>query len=94
MHNLSELEKKQIGLRLNKYLVDEIDEFTDKYSVNRTDVIVEAIKSYLSAQKEKEFYDNFDKACKEINAHLNDTEKKSKLQSLEEFINENENISP
>lgn len=89
MHNLSELEKKQIGLRLNKYLVDEIDEFTKKYSVNRTDLIVEAIKSYLSAQREKEFYDNFDASCKELKSALDNPEKISNLETLNEFIDEN-----
>ncbi len=57
MHNLAQLEKQQVGLRLPKYLVNEIDEFTKTFSLNRTDVITEAIKSYISEQKAQMLYD-------------------------------------
>ena len=64
MHTIDQLEKQQVGLRLPKYLVDEIDLFTEQYSVNRTDIIMEAIKSYVSEQKAKILYDSFNDSCK------------------------------
>jgi len=66
MYNISQLEKQQVGLRLPKYLVEEIDEFRKNYLLNRTDIITEAIKSYLAKQREEEFYKSFDSACKEV----------------------------
>jgi len=51
MHTLAQLEKQQVGLRLPKYLLDDIDEFTKKYSLNRTEIIIEALKSYVAEQK-------------------------------------------
>ena len=53
MHTLSQLEKQQVGLRLPKYLIEEIDEFTREYSLNRTDIIIEAINAYIKEQKTK-----------------------------------------
>jgi len=52
MHTLQQLEKQQIGLRLPQYMIDDIDEFTQKFSVNRTDIVMEALRSYLYEQKE------------------------------------------
>jgi len=57
MHSLAQLEKQQVGLRLPKYLIDDIDAFTDQFSLNRTDIIMEALKSYIAEQKEKMLYD-------------------------------------
>lgn len=71
MHNLSQLEKQQVGLRLPKYMIDEIDELTKQFSLNRTDIVTEAIKSYLADQKAKMFYDSFDTSCKELKAVMN-----------------------
>lgn len=88
MHTLLQLEKQQVGLRLPKYLVDEIDAFTKEYSLNRTDIIVEAVKSYVSEQKAKIFYDEFDNSAKELKSVLNSKEETQKLQSLDELINE------
>ena len=68
MYNLQQLEKQQIGLRLPKYLIDEIDVFTQQFSLNRTDIVIEALRSYIAEQKSKIFYSNFDNACKEVNA--------------------------
>ena len=59
MHNLSQLEKQQVGLRLPKYIIDEIDELTKQFSLNRTDIVTEAIKSYIADQKSKLFYESF-----------------------------------
>ncbi len=87
MHSIEELEKQQVGLRLPKYLVDEIDAFTEKFSVNRTDIIMEAIKSYVNEQKAKQFYDNFENAAKEIR-DLHQGKKPEKMQSLNGLIDE------
>ncbi len=92
MHSVIDLEKQQVGLRLHKYLVDEIDDFTKRYSLNRTDIIEEAIKSYLEAQKSQEIYGQFDEACKEIVAI--ETGDIKETQTLSGLINELENSTP
>jgi len=66
MYALAQLEKKQIGLRLPQYLIEDIDDFTKQFSLNRTDIITEAIRAYLKEQKERLFYADFDKSCKEL----------------------------
>jgi len=88
MHNLSQLQKQQVGLRLPKYLLDDIDEFTKAYSLNRTDIIVEAVKSYVEEQKAKIFYDSFENSAKELKSVLSSKEKQNNLQSLDELIDE------
>ena len=65
MYTLQQLEKQQIGLRLPQFMIDEIDEFTQQFSVNRTDIIMEALRSYLYEQKIQNLYNRFDNACKE-----------------------------
>ena len=87
MHNLSQLQKQQVGLRLPKYLIDDIDEFTKHFSLNRTDVIVEAVKSYVSEQKAKMFYDEFDESCKELKRVTKNSDS-SNLSTLSELIDE------
>jgi len=91
MHTLTELQKQQVGLRLPKYLIDDIDEFTKAYSLNRTDIIVEAVKSYVAEQKAKIFYDEFEGSLQELQSVLGSTKKQSELQSLDELIDELEN---
>ncbi|CAA6801990.1 MAG: Unknown protein [uncultured Sulfurovum sp.] len=71
MHTLEELEKQQIGLRLPQYMIDEIDEFTQQYSVNRTDIVMEALRSYMYEQKTKILYNQFNKSCQEAKAIMN-----------------------
>ena len=88
MHNLSQLQKQQVGLRLPKYLLDEIDEFTKAYSLNRTDIIVEAVKSYVQEQKAQIFYNSFENSAKELRTVLSSKEKQNNLQSLDELIDE------
>jgi len=90
MHTLKQLEKQQVGLRLHRYLVDEIDELTEKFSLNRSEIIAEAIRSYLSAQKDNLFYANFDEGCAELNTALKATEV-GKFKSLDDLIDELEN---
>ena len=36
MYTLHQLEKQQVGLRLPKYLIEEIDAFTKEYALNRS----------------------------------------------------------
>ena len=91
MHTIDQLEKQQVGLRLPKYLVDEIDMFTEQYSVNRTDIIMEAIKSYVSEQKAKIFYDSFNDSCKELKSIISDKIEVDDLQTLDGLISELEN---
>ena len=62
MRDLASLEKQQVGLRVPKYLLDEVDEFTKKFSVNRSEVIIEAIKSYVEEQKSNIFYKEFEES--------------------------------
>ena len=86
MNSLAQLQKQQVGLRLPKYLVEQIDEFTQKYQLNRTDIIIESIKSYLEKQEAQEFYNNFDAGCKELKLILDNPQKVERLQTLDEFL--------
>ncbi len=88
MHSLAQLQKQQVGLRLPVYLVEQIDEFTKEYNLNRTDIIIESIKSYMAEQEAKEFYKEFDTACKELKEVLDDPKKADKLQTLDELLDE------
>jgi len=88
MHSLAQLQKQQVGLRLPVYLVEQIDEFTKEYNLNRTDIIIESIKSYIAEQEAKEFYKSFDASCKELKEILDDPKKAEELQTIEEFLDE------
>jgi len=88
MHTLAQLQKQQVGLRLPVYLVEQIDEFTQEYNLNRTDIIIESIKSFLEEQEAKEFYKSFDASCKELKEILDDPKKAEQLQTIEEFLDE------
>ena len=88
MHSLAQLQKQQVGLRLPKYLVEQMDEFTKKYDLNRTDIIIESIKSYMEQQEAQEFYDEFDKGCKELKEILDNPKKADELQTIDEFLDE------
>ena len=90
MYNLQQLEKQQIGLRLPKYIIDEIDIFTQQFSLNRTDIVIEALRSYISEQKSKIFYNNFDTACKEAKSI---SEGKLPATTLGDLIDELDNNS-
>ena len=68
MHDIAQLQKQQVGLRLPKYLVEEIDELTELYAINRTDIITEAVRSYVTDQKAKLLYERFDRSAKEAKA--------------------------
>ncbi len=86
MYALHQLEKQQVGLRLPKYLIEEIDEFTKEYSLNRSEVITESIKAFIQAQKERRLYDSFDSSCKELQGILKNGD--DNLGTLEELIDE------
>jgi len=88
MHDLSQLQKQQVGLRLPKYLVEEIDLMTKRYNLNRTDIITEALKSYLLAQKEKIFYKNLKESAEELSIAISQQKDIDKMQTLDELINE------
>ena len=66
MYTLSQLEKQQIGLRIPQYLIEEIDELTKQFAINRTDIVIEALRSYINEQKSRMFYEKFDKSVKEV----------------------------
>jgi len=87
MHSIEKLEKQQIGLRLPKYLIDDIDELTKQYALNRTDIITEAIRSYIEAQKEEIFYKNLHRSSKELKKVIEEDSADS-LQSLDDLIDE------
>lgn len=82
---ISDLQKQQIGIRLPKHLIDDLDEMTKKFSVNRTEIITEAVSSYLARHKEEIFYAGFESACKDLENALNS---KQKNETLDEFLDE------
>jgi predicted DNA-binding protein len=88
MHTLKQLEKQQVGLRLHTYLVEEIDELTKEFSVNRTDIIVEAIKSYISEQKANRVYDGLENAFKELQEIRSGKVNYATLDTLDSLIDE------
>jgi len=87
MYTLEDLQKQQVGLRLPKYLINEIDEFTKEYSLNRSEIITESIKAFIKVQKQRKIYENFDQSCKELKEVL-DTNNHTSLQTLDELIDE------
>ena len=86
MHSLAQLQKQQVGLRLPVYLIEQIDEMTKEYNLNRTDIIIESIKSYLEKQEVEEFYKSFDDGCKQLKEILDDPKKAEKIETLDEFL--------
>lgn len=66
-------------------MIDEIDEYSKMYALNRHDIITEAIQSYLKAQREKELYKNFESSCKEAKDMMDGKISKT---SLQDFIDE------
>ncbi len=88
MHSLIQLEKQQIGLRLPKYLIDEVDSFTQEFAVNRTDIVIEALRSYLAEQKSKLFYKSLATSTIEAKQMIDGELEES---SLRELIDELEN---
>ena len=91
MYTLSQLEKQQIGLRIPKYLIDEIDEFTKQFTINRTDIIIEALRSYLNEQKSRMFYEKFDNSVKEAKSMIDGESEETTLGDLIDELNNNTN---
>ncbi|MEA3552813.1 MAG: hypothetical protein U9R39_00265 [Campylobacterota bacterium] len=88
MYSLSQLQKQQVGLRLPRYILDDLDEFTKSFSLNRSEIILEAVKSYIENQKKEMFYNKFDDSSKELKKAINNDEN---LQTLDGLIDELEN---
>lgn len=66
MYSLAQLEKQQVGLRLPRYLIEELDGLAESHSLNRSDLIFEAVRSYVASQKAEEFYSEFDESLSEL----------------------------
>lgn len=66
MHTIAELEKQQVGLRMPTYLLNELDELTSEYNVNRSDILIEATKSYIESIKEEKVYQRLGEAMGEV----------------------------
>lgn len=88
MHSLEQLQKKQVGLRLPVYLVEKIDDLSKEHNLNRSDIIIESIKSYIADQEADAFYKSFDASCKELKEVLDDPKKTEKLETIEAFLDE------
>jgi len=88
MYSVTQLEKQQVGLRLPKYLIDEVDSFTQEFAVNRTDIVIEALRSYLAEQKAKLFYESLATSSKEAKQMIDGELEES---SLGDLIDEVEN---
>ena len=88
MYSLTQLQKQQVGLRLPQYILDDLDEFTKAFSLNRSEIILEAVKSYIENQKNEMFYNKFDDTSKELKKAIT---KNESLQTLDELIDELEN---
>ncbi|MFH0785219.1 MAG: hypothetical protein V2B20_25150 [Pseudomonadota bacterium] len=85
MHSLAQLKKQQVGLRLPKYMIDEINKLTEQFSLNRTDIVIEALRSYLADQKAKMVDESLDVSCKELKSIIQGDLPET---ILREFINE------
>lgn len=89
MYSLTQLEKQQVGLRLPRYLIEQLDELASSHSLNRSDLIFEAVRSYIERQKAEVFYQEFDESLQELRA-LRKGQKVADC-SLDDLINDLEN---
>jgi predicted DNA-binding protein len=89
MLNLEKLETRQVGLRLAKHLVDDIDNLTAKYNISRSTFISKAIEQVVEEQKqqqkEQEFYKKFENSVIELKSVLDG---ESKSRDFSELLNE------
>ncbi|SMP71920.1 Ribbon-helix-helix protein, copG family [Desulfonatronum zhilinae] len=88
MRDIALLRKKQVGLRLPVYLVDEIDDLSRMHDLNRSEVITEAIRSYVEEQKAQRLHIEFDQAVKELKLAIQE----GGTTTLSELIHELEDI--
>ncbi|MGE4511527.1 MAG: CopG family ribbon-helix-helix protein [Sulfurimonadaceae bacterium] len=84
---LEDLQKQQVGLRLPKYLIDELDAFTKEYSLNRSEIIAESIKAFIAEQKARKLYESFETSSKELKNILQ-TQDDLKLQTLDGLLDD------
>jgi len=82
MQHIELLRKKQVGLRLPEYLLQELDELSAEYDLNRSEIILEAIRAYLEEQKTRRFYSEFDQAAMELKAAVQGGQSGQTLQDL------------
>lgn len=88
MRSLQSLQKQQVGLRLPTYLIDELDALGKLYELNRSEMITEAIRSFVEEQKALHFYKEFETACGELKETIKG---KKEAKTLEQLIDELEN---
>jgi hypothetical protein len=91
MYTLAQLEKQQIGFRIPQYLIDEIDEFTKQFTINRTDIVIEALRSYLNEQKSRMFYEKFDNSVQEVKLMIGRELPETTLGDLIDELNDSSN---
>ncbi len=84
MRSLESLQKQQVGLRLPTYLIDELDNLGKLHKLNRSEMITEAIRSFIEEQKCMQFYKEFEASCKEL-------KDKNETKTLRQLIDELEN---
>lgn len=65
MHTISGLKKQQVGVRMPTYLLNDIDKISNKYKVNRSEILIESAKNYVASVKEKEVHKRLEEAMKE-----------------------------
>ena len=82
MRTLASLQKQQVGLRLPTYLVEELDALGASYELNRSEIITEAINSYIQEQKALMFYGEFEESAKELKAVIDGSKKVGTLNEL------------
>ncbi|TVQ95345.1 MAG: ribbon-helix-helix protein, CopG family [Desulfovibrionales bacterium] len=82
MQHIELLRKKQVGLRLPEYLLQELDELSAEYDLNRSEIILEAIRAYLEEQKTRRFYSEFDQAAMELKVAVQGEQSGQTLQDL------------
>lgn len=89
MYSLYQLEKQQVGLRLPRYLIEQLDDLASSHSLNRSDLIFEAVRSYIEKQKAELLYQEFGESLQELQA----IRKNQKIAdySLGDLINDLEN---
>lgn len=85
MIHLEQLETRQVGLRLAKHLVDDVDELIKDYNINRSMFITTAIEKFVKEQKERRFYDRFETSITELKSALDG---KSKVRDAWELLDE------
>ncbi len=93
MYTLAQLEKQQIGLRIPRYLIEEIDECTKEFAINRTDIVIEALRTYLSEQKSRMFYKKFDNSVQEAKSMIEGKLPETTLSDLIDELNDSTNSS-